>query len=336
MPRRYMWIWSGAAWALLFLVTLVLASLISAKWDLDHPQLDDNGNIKKDSKGNIIYQKIGSWRPDQCEGPLTNRDHSVDPCLLTDPAPGKDCPVQNDHRSFNQDDHTILEPWNAWSNLAYLAAGLLILFRDWRRWLFGWAVGLNLVLLALFSGLYHGSLQSFPQALDVNWIYAVMLCLIIYAAEGLTHRHLHQWIPGPWKNWVIFAGVEVGVVVLTVLKSTNVWAPDSTTVFIALVLELANLVVLSLYLMWQREPDVWGSWETWFFPCLIAVLAGAAFFFRLMDGWNDDGTAKRLCSPTAAIQAHALWHILGAGALLFTFDYFARVSGRGDRIFGDD
>src|SRR5213592_160987 len=49
----------------------------------------------------------------------------------------------------------VREPENTWSNFAYLLSGLLIIFRA--PSVLGRAVGVQLCVLFLFSGLYHAS-----------------------------------------------------------------------------------------------------------------------------------------------------------------------------------
>ena len=70
----------------------------------------------------------------------------------------------------------------------------------------------------------------------------------------------------------------------------------------------------------------------------MVFLGFLSLIFRFNDGMND-GQPKHMCVPEGMlniVQAHALWHVLGAGLLLVTYDYFARVSGEeGERIFGD-
>jgi len=62
-----------------------------------------------------------------------------------------------------------------------------------------------------------------------------------------------------------------------------------------------------------------GTGVRWAFAALILVPAGASFFLRLTDGCG-----KLLCSPHSPIQAHASWHVLGAIALWWTFDFLGQ------------
>jgi len=207
------------------------------------------------------------WRPDQCEAPRF--------------------------------DHAVVEFQNTWSNLAYLAVGLLILYR--RPGLLGAMAGVNLCIVSLFSGWYHASLQPLAQAYDVGWIYAVILSMCAYGVRRRVSR-----------SATVALAILPAAIGLTVsfLKANGAWRADSTKLTLGLLAVLAVIVGRTL-LDFDPKPRA-------LFACAIAMPALLSAVFRF-----GDGRGHFLCDPTAALQAHALWHLFGALALAMTYNVLA-------------
>ena len=301
-------------------------------------------------------------RPDQCEAPHYLKTASCDLAALDNVTPGIDkaCNVagvpKNKQLCITG---TILEPQNTWSNFGYILAGILILFSAPR--LLGVAVGVNFCLIGLFSGLYHATLAPWTQSFDVAWIYALLFAVLFYAAESIFMRFRDgsqdsgfpvgfQWV---LAGLPIAAGVLVGI-----LKTAGDWGVDSTTATIVLLIILGAAIGLVLFDSWLFSPyddnnplRYWnlGHWlrytpifaplrnwlasgleskQEWlgnadrlWFGLFMAIPAGISFWLRLSDGCGHP-----LCSPHAVIQPHATWHVLGAVALWWVYDFFAQAS----------
>jgi len=263
----------------------------------------------------------------------------------------------------------IVEVENTLSNIGYAVAGAIILLCAW-SWI-AQALGATLVLLAIFSGLYHATLDPDPQVYDVVFVYAALLVLSAYIS------HVHIANPNFFNigaiYWIVAAAfLPISYLVIIVLLQTApgttlvayiclllfvaaiyalAWATrasgdfaiflfaalvmiatlaisylarakfgwDSTAVFPILIVLLSLQIVL---LAAMAGPIRWGvvGWEL----ALLIVVAVPGFVARLSDGYDDSAHPKWLCSPTAPIQAHAVWHLLSAGALLIGYDLVSR------------
>jgi len=94
---------------------------------------------------------------------------------------------------------------------------------------------------------------------------------------------------------------------------------DSTWVFIALV----ALVIIQLVLVMASAPKIdWGT--VWWELVLIGGIFAVGAVCRLGDGYHLDNMDRvrrnLLCFPDSFIQPHALWHMIGATALLLAYD----------------
>ena len=102
----------------------------------------------------------------------------------------------------------MVEVENTLSNVGYMFAGVFVLFRagSWA----GHLLALNLVLLSIMSGIYHGTLAETPQQLDVAWVYAALLALSTYVSfvQARAERpfDVSRWVwIGFATGWVILA-----------------------------------------------------------------------------------------------------------------------------------
>jgi len=222
----------------------------------------------------------------------------------------------------------ILEPQNTWSNLAYLIAGMLVLYRS--RTLLGAAIGLNLAFEFLFSGLYHAKLNDAMQTIDVAWIYVLLLSLIAYAIQSLLFSQWGRNTGYPVLNApvMIAAGITIVAVVLGVLMGiykNEIF--ESTMTTLILVGVLAILLTIGLIVRGLRGADA----MTIVMPIVLTVAIGIpTLFFKFSDG--PEHKIFNWCCPAAPLQSHSGWHILSALLVLVAYDFFATFSGDG-RIF---
>lgn len=75
------------------------------------------------------------------------------------------------------------QPVNTYTNLAYLAVGLFLMFK--LNTLPAYIFSLTLLYLCVGSALYHATSTRWAGSLDVSAMYAVFSALTIYAAMGL-------------------------------------------------------------------------------------------------------------------------------------------------------
>ena len=343
------WWWALITWGACLLITIVVAivapddlwtvpTLNEAKLsELTNENFCDNCSLYKDQ----LYLTV--LRKDQCEFPhFTNivscdvsAETGVNPAQckpqLSAPIGGKLCGTA-----------TIVEPQNTWSNFAYLLAGILILFRGPK--LLGIAVGVNFCLMFLFSGLYHASLQNVWQALDVAWIYVLLLSLIAYASESLKRRYVKERFSCIVTIMSVAIPAAIGILVAALKASGNLPKSDltdSTYLTLALVGILGIPVLILMLDFWWLDLNIdgfktwsgnlfareyiWGQqwkFQLWMFiPALVGGMLRTA-----LVGLPGDGCGHSLCRPHSFFQAHAAWHVLGAMALWWTYNFLAQAS----------
>jgi len=354
------WSWALIAWGVC-LVTFAVGAFVAPNdlWtvpslredklkELTNEKYCDNCILFKDQ----LYLTI--LRKDQCEFPNFTGKVSCDVSKVSGVNPAQykpPLPVPPSTPALCGT-ATIVEPQNTWSNFGYLLAGLLILFR--RPRLLGIAVGVNFCLMFLFSGLYHASLQNVWQALDVAWIYSLLLSIIAYAVESLKIRytkHRFSCMVG-----ILSAGFPMWLgIFVAALKASGILPSspltDSTNVTIALVgilgIPVAIILLDFAWLNWgifdnsnsvleyrknlEGREFIWGQqwkFELWMFiPALLGGMFRTALF-----GLPGDGCGHSLCRPHSFFQAHAAWHVLGALALWWTYDFVAQAAASEDTM----
>ncbi|KQU97662.1 hypothetical protein ASC89_20535 [Devosia sp. Root413D1] len=131
-----------------------------------------------------------------------------------------------------------------------------------------------------------------------------------------------------WLGWVFVAVTAVGIGVLGVLIKTETgWS--STTLFVIIV----GLLIVQLLVLFagEKTPKGLGGQLAW-----IGGLLFVGAVFRLFDGYEDnapgpaiDATRKLLCNPDLVVQPHALWHLIGAAALLLAYDLVTQFQATG-------
>jgi hypothetical protein len=162
---------------------------------------------------------------------------------------------------------------NFWSNFAYAGFGLFIFFR--RGTTIGKAVGVAFVFLALGSGLFHGTLTTWGQYLDIMGIDVLLLLLILHAV-------FCTWEFSPETtlstvSWICF------------LSLTGLFMGFAKGVFDSTLVSMAAgllLFVIGVYGVGLRHGN-WGveqaRWARWFGLLAVSVFL-AAILFKFLDG----------------------------------------------------
>jgi hypothetical protein len=220
-------------------------------------------------------------------------------------------------------DSLVLEPQNTWSNVGYLLAGLLVLYRSGT--LRGAAVGALLCVAAIASGLYHAVPTDYTlQKLDVASLYWVLLALIAYAILSLD-VHFHAREPGLQVDRLLIASALVVGAIAAVVGLI-----DSKVAVAILAVVLVVFVVVG-FLAPSRQLTPLSYREIGGYVMGMLMLGMFAAVCNL-----GDGEGHVLCDPRGPIQFHALSHLFGAALLLLGYDYFARVADLpGERILAD-
>jgi hypothetical protein len=191
---------------------------------------------------------------------------------------------------FHQDqcERPVSKSWmaevhNTISNVGYALAGVLILLRV-RSWA-GHLFGLNLILLSIMSGLYHATLRSTPQDLDVAWVYAALLSLSIYVSYTHTQERDPFDVPiAVWiacgVGWAVLFGLSFlfnkGFITLLMMSLFVVAATaicyvlEKFPTFLNYVVPVVLLIAIPLLGYGMKVDFHWDS--TWVFAALVALI----------------------------------------------------------------
>lgn len=194
----------------------------------------------------------------------------------------------------------VVEPANTWSNLAYVAVGLTLLWlaRDSKSAhlrFFGPAA----ILVGLCSGIYHASYTFALQVFDFFAMYVFCYLLIT-----VNLRRLHRLSADLWwrRYWQLVVGTTVATVGIDLLE-----IPIQGIVFV-LILTIVGTEA------WARRRDPRGSLR--FFFLALACLVAAATFSAL-------DVSRTWCDPEHPfLQGHAIWHVLSALSLLAAYFHY--------------
>lgn len=171
-------------------------------------------------------------------------------------------------------DGFLLQQANFWSNFAYGLVGLFIFFR--RSTIIGKAVGLAFVFLGIGSGLFHGTLTTWGQYLDIMGIDVLLLLLVLHAIFSVWDLEPGMW---PTLSWILF------LTLLGFMMGGFKDIFDSTLVSLG---AGGVLFVIGVYGAGRRHDDWFGKdarWHKWFlFGLLAAVVFAGAATFKFFDG----------------------------------------------------
>ena len=177
-------------------------------------------------------------------------------------------------------------PWNTWSNLAYVLAGVALAAGVRTAPMFG--MGTCLVFLGIGSGLYHAFKRGWAVKLDSAGMYATFAALSVLAVG----------VRGIAGMLAIFAA---GIAI--------VWALDykldlDTNPFVGLLLALALLGAIA------RGRLALGMVS-------LLIFAAAYIVWRIDKGLEVPFVASIPAGPAPITGrwGHALWHVLTAAAI---------------------
>ncbi len=194
----------------------------------------------------------------------------------------------------------VVEPANAWSNLAYVLVAALL----W--WLARGSAAPQLrffapaaAIVGAASGIYHASYTFVLQVLDFLGMYVFCYLLIT-----LNLRRLGALSPRGWRRrfWQLVLGTTLLTVAVDFLE-----VPIQGLVFLLIV----AIVATELWLM-RRQP---GASQRYFALALGLLTTGA--IFSALD------VTRTWCDPTHPfLQGHALWHVLSALSLVAAYLHY--------------
>lgn len=197
----------------------------------------------------------------------------------------------------------IRQPVNTWSSFAFVIGGVIILASlkagggnpDYKR-LFGVLVGLASVVIGLGSAFYHASLTFIGQFFDIFGMYLLTALMLVYALTRLY-------------GWSRSRALSVYIVLNIALTVLQIAVPDTRRYAFAVVLILG--IIVESVLRWRKPIRIEGR--------LFGM--GLGLFTLAFVIWILDNT-RILCEPESLFQGHAIWHILGAVAVVFLHRYY--------------
>jgi hypothetical protein len=212
----------------------------------------------------------------------------------------------------------VAQPSNTFSNFGFVLVGLGMLW--WMGWekatsrsvwnnsmtrvdgFFPVLFGNIAVFLGPGSMLFHASMKQWGGFLDSFSMYLFMSFIAVYNLHRLVR------MSAPWLFLPVFAAVNTLAVILAL------GVPEAATYI------FAGIGVLALFSQiavatWGRhiQTDTWGK---------VSFGVGTGLFVTAFVIWILSRTGAPLCSPDAAIQGHAIWHLLCALVVLCVFIYF--------------
>jgi hypothetical protein len=198
----------------------------------------------------------------------------------------------------------VVEPANTWSNLAYVFAGLALLWIGARRGdrtlrIFGLAE----IVVGVCSFVYHMSFSGVLQVLDFFGMYVftnLLLGLNLVRLGVLPRR----------RFWAVYAASVLALTALTVALRFTPF-PIQGIVFV---------LILGIVATELRQRTAPPAGRRWFFASLATLTIAAGFSAADVTGV--------FCDPeNHFVQGHAIWHVLGAISLVFAAFHYRRIPG---------
>jgi hypothetical protein len=164
-------------------------------------------------------------------------------------------------------------------------------------WTYGCLLGGAAVVIGVGSAFFHASLTLVGQFFDVFGMYLLTSFMLAYAL-----RRMLNW--GRETTLGVYALLVAGLSLLLYL------VPETRRYAFAVVLLVA--IISETTLRRRRRLSVRVSW--WNAGFLLFAMGYAIW---ILDNF------KILCDPDSLLQGHAIWHILGAIAVVLLYRYYA-------------
>ncbi len=210
----------------------------------------------------------------------------------------------------------IKQPVNAWSNLAFVLAGLGIGWLQSRGHKKGHRNPFTqtrfyptffatvVVLLGPGSMAMHASTSSISGFFDMLSMYMVASFMFSYALERLLH----------WKPTTFLICFVIALTLCIIIDRGKV--DFSIGMFPAMILIFGLYIVVAgtteLYLVFIRKTGADARMA-------LAFVGAFALAFII---WLYSLTGEVLCDPDSLLQGHAVWHVLNAVSLFYLYRYY--------------
>jgi hypothetical protein len=196
----------------------------------------------------------------------------------------------------------VVEPSNAWSNVAYVLVGFWVLWRRRGRMETALtAIGVAAVLLGLGSFAFHATGIRVFEVVDVSGMYLVSGLALTFALQRL-------------RGWSDAAAVAcfVGLVVASSALMIAL-GNDGIATF---ALQVLAAIALEIHLRTGTPAGV----GAWLLAAIGALVVGLGIWLLDVHG--------PLCDPdNHLLTGHAVWHVLTAVSVLCFFRFHERLRG---------
>ena len=197
----------------------------------------------------------------------------------------------------------IVQPTNSWSSYGYAFTGFLMIVlsrgTSWNsafhRNAAAW-FGVTAIFVGLGSVLLHATLTLWGQFFDVMGMYLVSGFMVVSAIAR-------------WRNLSARNSVMLYIAVVGGLLIMLYLVPEVRRSLFAVV--LVSAIAIEMIFARPLRPQV----------RVIYYLAGILVKAVAFTIWNLDQHGV-VCQPDIVFQGHAVWHLLGAVSLWFTFSYY--------------
>ena len=202
--------------------------------------------------------------------------------------------------------NSIRQPANTWSSLAYIFSGFIILASTQISRAkksssplskpYGFLLGLSAIVIGVGSAFFHASLTLVGQFFDVFGMYLLTSFMLVYALKRLL-----RW--GALMTSIMYALLNITLSLLLIE------IPETRRYVFALVLIVA--IVVEMLVRRSKTSNIQAKW--WNVGLLLFAFA---YVIWILDN------LKIICAPHSLLQGHAIWHILGAIAVVLLFHYY--------------
>jgi hypothetical protein len=246
----------------------------------------------------------------------------------------------------------IIQPVNTWTNLGFVAAGLIVLLHAGTQAtpplntlgtpdpLAVLVYGLLAIFLGPGSMLFHASGKQWAGFLDmISMVAWVGFCLSYTASRLLFH-----WFDVPLASlWVMWLAIVVITGAISGVKGYRAFLasayPDSSAptedssaptedhgiraiMYIIAAWIVVEIVVVVMMLM--GNPPGFTRNPSWLFGALTAYIAAFVYWLPSNGVEAFEGIKRQWCHQTDHwYQAHGFWHLFCAVGTLFIYLYFA-------------
>lgn len=196
----------------------------------------------------------------------------------------------------------IRQPSNSYSSLAFVFSGMLVLSQMQnnasRRFpgIYAVIMGVSGIIVGVGSAFYHASLTFIGQFFDVFGMFLLAAFTLVYAWERIWTLRLTTTLSLYLALNLFLSWLQIAI-------------PDTRRYAFAVVLVLA--LMFEYYFRAKKKPQIETRW-LWIGTSLL----GGAYIIWILDN------TRVVCFENSLLQGHAVWHILGAVAVLFLHRYY--------------